>query len=66
MTLPGLYYVEAIIGFVLYFIPTIIAFKRKHRNKIPVGLTNFFFGWTIIGWIVCLIWAFSADVETKS
>ncbi|MCL2638916.1 MAG: superinfection immunity protein [Oscillospiraceae bacterium] len=34
----------------LYLAPTIIAFIRKHPNKIMILLVNLFLGWTIIGW----------------
>lgn len=41
----------------LYFIPTIVAVKRKHLQKIPIILINILLGWSLIGWIVALIWA---------
>lgn len=53
----------AVFGLVFYFLPSIIARQRKHKNRTPVLLTNIFFGWTFIGWIVALIWAFTSDVE---
>jgi hypothetical protein len=46
-----------IISLVLYFLPTIIAVVRHHRNTLGVFLLNFFLGWTFIGWIAALIWA---------
>lgn len=45
----------------LYFLPSINASTREHRNKDMITLTNLFFGWTIIGWIIALIWSFSAQ-----
>ena len=39
----------------LYFIPSIIAYRRKNRTAIFV--TNLLFGWTLIGWGIALIWA---------
>lgn len=39
----------------IYFLPTIIA--AKSPRAAAVFLTNLFFGWTGIGWIVALIWA---------
>ena len=42
---------------ILYFIPTIVAEKTKHKNVLAIGIANLFFGWTFIGWILCLIWA---------
>jgi hypothetical protein len=50
-----------IIGFIislaLYFLPTIIAMVRHHRNTLGVFLLNFFLGWTFLGWVAALIWA---------
>lgn len=39
----------------LYFIPSIIAYRRKNRTALFV--TNLLFGWTLIGWGIALIWA---------
>ncbi|MDR1905408.1 MAG: superinfection immunity protein [Clostridiales bacterium] len=44
---------------IIYFIPTIIALKRDHRNKVGIILLNIFLGWTFVGWIGSLIWALS-------
>ena len=46
-----------IISLVLYFLPTIIAVVRHHRNLLAIVLVNIFLGWTVIGWFVALIWA---------
>jgi hypothetical protein len=48
----------------MYFGPTIIALARKHRSVLQIGLVNFFFGWTVIGWILALIWAFGAPSQS--
>lgn len=44
----------------LYFAPWIIAAIRDHHNRGAIALTNFFFGWTCIGWAIALIWAVTA------
>jgi hypothetical protein len=49
-------------GFVMYFLPTIIAFARSKRDTTSILLLNFFLGWTMIGWIVALVWAAKNDV----
>jgi len=42
----------------LYFLPSIIAWKRKiARNLGAILLLNLFVGWTIIGWTILLVWA---------
>ena len=45
----------------LYFLPTIIAVYRKKRNLAPILLVNILLGWTVIGWIVSLVWAVSTE-----
>jgi hypothetical protein len=52
----GAFLMIAISGFI-YFLPTIIAVRRKHRNDVGVLLVNLFFGWTLIGWVGALIWS---------
>ena len=40
-----------------YLIPTIIVVKRHHLQKIPIILINILLGWSLIGWVVALVWA---------
>jgi hypothetical protein len=49
-------------GFVMYFLPSIIALARNKRDLTAIVLLNFFLGWTMIGWIVALVWAVKTDV----
>ncbi len=41
----------------LLFLPAIVAYKRKHRNAVPIFVVTLCLGWTIVGWIAALIWA---------
>ena len=43
--------------FLLYWLPTIIAIVRQAPSALGVAALNFFFGWTVIGWFLALIWA---------
>jgi hypothetical protein len=54
-----------LIGFGLgaYFLPTIIALVRKKANVVPIGALNFFLGWTLLGWVVSLVWALTKDQQ---
>jgi len=45
----------------LYFLPTIIAVARKKANVLGILLVNFLLGWSVIGWIVALVWAVSTE-----
>jgi hypothetical protein len=46
-----------ILGIAVYLLPSFIAWNKKTGSG--VVLLNIFLGWTIIGWIVALIWAVS-------
>lgn len=41
----------------LYFTPAIIAIVRSHRQTTAIVLLNLFLGWTLIGWVVALVWS---------
>jgi hypothetical protein len=43
--------------FVFYFLPTLIAFLRQHKNKLAIFLLNLLLGWTVLGWVVSLVWS---------
>ena len=49
--------VLGVLSLVLFFLPTIIAFRRDHRNRWVIFLINLVFGATVLGWIGALIWA---------
>jgi hypothetical protein len=48
-----------LVGFVVYWAPTIVALIRKDHlpNVWSVVAVNFFLGWTLVGWIVALVMA---------
>lgn len=48
-----------VIFFGAYFLPSIIG--RNKRNANAICLLNIFLGWTVIGWVVALVWAASKD-----
>lgn len=48
------------LGLAIYFLPAINAHDRSHHQFTPILLVNLFFGWTILGWILALIWSTSA------
>jgi hypothetical protein len=53
------------IAILIYFLPSWIAWQRKHHNKGPIIITNLILGWTILGWIAALIWSVSA-IRTRT
>lgn len=44
---------------VIYMLPSIVGFNKKNINAIIIF--NLFLGWTIIGWILALVWAAMKD-----
>ncbi|WP_460116637.1 superinfection immunity protein [Pseudomonas sp. S2_C03] len=50
-------------GFLIYFLPTFVASSRKHVNFTSIFLVNLLLGWTFLGWVAALVWAFSANTE---
>jgi len=42
----------------LYLLPTYEAWSRKQANLQSIAALNLFLGWTVIGWVGALIWAF--------
>ncbi|HMK31233.1 MAG TPA: superinfection immunity protein [Terriglobales bacterium] len=53
-------------GILLYFLPTIIAAVRSKRDTLAIFLLNFFLGWTLVGWIVALVWAAKQDLPAPA
>lgn len=51
------------IGIVAYWIPTIVASRRKTVNAGGVFVVNLFFGWTLLGWVVALAMASGGAVK---
>jgi hypothetical protein len=62
MLLPAIFLPIFGFGFVMYFLPSIIAFARSKRDTLAITILNFFLGWTMIGWVVALVWALKNDV----
>jgi hypothetical protein len=57
---------EIIIALFIYLIPSMVAGFRKHNNRLAINIANVFVGWTVFGWIACLIWASTDNTESKA
>ena len=44
----------------LYLLPAIIARLRKHPYAAGIFLLNLLLGWTFLGWVGALVWAYVA------
>lgn len=56
-----------ILGLVIaaYLIPTFVASGRGHQNTAAILVLNLFLGWTFLGWVAALVWAFT-EVRPKA
>lgn len=51
----------ALIIIALYFLPTIVGYSSKKKNAAAIMTLNIFLGWTLIGWVIALVWATAKD-----
>lgn len=51
------------LGLALYFLPSIIGFKKDQPNKVAIFLLNLFLGWSLVGWVVSLVWATKKETQ---
>jgi|LauGreDrversion4_2_1035121.scaffolds.fasta_scaffold116716_1 hypothetical protein len=49
----------------VYFVPTIVAYYRRHHNKLAIHWTNVFLGWTFLGWVITLIWSCTNNIKRQ-
>jgi hypothetical protein len=61
MTAGNIFFI--IVGAIIYFLPSVIGWKKKKSDAIL--LLNILLGWTLIGWVVALVWALAADPEQQ-
>jgi hypothetical protein len=46
-----------IIWAIIYFTPAIVANGRRHHNRYAILILDLLLGWTVLGWIIALVWA---------
>ena len=49
--------IACLLGLLFYFLPWFVASNRNHVNSGMIGFLNLVFGWTILGWILLMLWA---------
>jgi len=55
-----------IVGIMVGFLPSIIAFNRKHTHRWIIFLLNVFLSWTLIVWVILFIWALVGGEKEES
>jgi hypothetical protein len=48
------------IAVALYLLPSGVAIARNHNRRRSIFLLNILLGWTVMGWLVPIVWAASA------
>lgn len=48
---------------VINFIPWLVSLHRNHKAKLSIFISSLFFNWTLIGWVVNLMWACNSNTD---
>lgn len=59
-------WVVVILVFAMYFLPYIVARCRGHNNASAIGALTLLMGWTMLGWVGALVWAFTANTNERA
>lgn len=54
-----------LLGLLVYFAHYPVARSRGHRNASAIDALNFFPGWTFLGWVASIVWAYSDNMEAE-
>lgn len=65
-TFAGMGIIALVVVGILYFIPAINAYSKKHRSRALILVINLFFGWTLFGWVICLAWSAGSAKDDPS
>src|ERR1700761_4959038 len=49
--------IAAVLALALYFLPALVADRRKRHDVLTLALFNACLGWTVFGWLLALYWA---------
>lgn len=57
---PEAWWVFGGVAAVALFFPAFVAAVRGHRSTLAIGAVCLFFGWTVVGWLLALVWSLAA------
>jgi hypothetical protein len=61
----GVVFAIPLVLLVIYLLPSIVAASRDSNRKGQIFVTNLLLGWTVLGWIIALIWAVGRDKRSS-
>lgn len=44
----------------MYLAPAMVAVARSNPKMMPIAILNLLLGWTVLGWVGALVWAYSS------
>lgn len=47
----------------IMLIPAFVARSRHHRNTPAIAAVCILFGWSVLGWLIALVWALTDNVD---
>ena len=47
----------------IYLGPSLLACGRRHRRAAAIFMLDLTWGWTLVAWVVALVWACSSNTE---
>jgi CHASE2 domain-containing sensor protein len=53
--------IAAVLALALYFLPAILADRRKRHDVLTLALFNACVGWTGVGWLLALYWSWQPN-----
>ncbi len=53
----GIFFLLAVL-MPIYFAPSWVAWNKNHKQQDAIVILNIFAGWSILGYIVALVWSF--------
>ena len=57
--------IVVVLSVLLYILPAIIAVKRDHRSKGGIIALNILLGWSVLAWIIALIWSLGDTGQSR-
>ena len=45
----------------IYFVPLFVAVRRGSKRANAIAALNVLLGWTLLGWVIALVWALADD-----
>lgn len=49
--------------FGVYLAPALVARYRGHRQRLAIFVLTMLAGWTLLGWVLAMVWACTGDVD---